>query len=161
MLADASVVAMAEAADGRMVIGLEDRGVILLTLPEGWLNRPPEFPSASVPWESRRPHEPSYQDASVVLHECQDKSGGVPASLANSLVADLRGRGKTAESHFRVVREVVFEGHPDIVVRGRDADKLLAEVTPILGKYGSKARFSVWKRQGARGSTSTQVKMCP
>jgi hypothetical protein len=161
MLADTRVVVMAEAADGRMVIGLEDRGTVFLGLPAGWLDRPPDLPSAPMSWESTRPHEPAYSDPSVVLRECRDAGRGVPDSVANSLLADLRGLVEKLDGRFRVGMEMVFEGRPDIVVRGADVEKLLAEATLVLGKYGSKARFSVWKRRGARGSEAVPVKGCP
>jgi hypothetical protein len=161
VLADTRVVAMAEGVDGRMVIGLEDRGTLLLTLPEGWLSRPPDLPSVLAPWESTRPHEPSYQDPSLVLRECRDKSGPLSDAVVMALLADLRGLAEKTDPRVRVFTEAVFEGRWDIVVRGTDPEKLLSGVTPILEKHGAKSRFSLWKRRGARGSDAVQATLCP
>ena len=56
MLADTRVVAMAEAGDGRMVVGLEDRGTVFVTIPEGWPGRSTDLPSTPAPWDGTRPH---------------------------------------------------------------------------------------------------------
>ena len=160
MLADTRVVLMAEAADGRVVLGLEDRGTIFLTLPEGWLNRPPELPGAPAPWESTRSHEPSYQDGSLVLRACRENGGPVPEGVTSALLADLRGYAESAAARVRVGMEAAFEGRPDIVVRGADPEKLLGGVAPLLSKHAAKAHFAVWKRQGPRGSEAIQVRFC-
>jgi hypothetical protein len=161
MLADTRIVAMAEAGDGRLVLGLEDRGTVFLTFPEGWLNRPPELPGAPVAWESTRPHEPLYQDGSLVLRGCRESGGPVPEMVTGALLADLRGYAESAAGRVRVGMEAAFEGRPDIVVRGADPEKLLEGVAPLLAKHAAKARFAVWKRQGPRGSESIQVRFCP
>jgi hypothetical protein len=161
MLADTRVVAVAEAGDGRLVIGLEGRGTIFLTMPGGWLDRPPELPSTPAPWESTRPHEPSYQDWSLVLRECRNRSGQVPDSITSALLGDLREFAKSIGPRVRVGTEATFEGRPDIVVRSAEPDKLVEGVLPLLGKLGSRAHFALWKRQGPRGSESIQVRMCP
>ena len=160
MLGDARVVAMAEAPDGRLVLGMKTRGVIFLTLPEAWLGRPPELPGAPVPWEATRPHEPSSEDGSLVLRPCRQKRSPPPEAAVSALLGDLRGYAETAGGRVRVVTEAVFEGPPDIVVRGADPTQLLDKVTPLLAKHGAKVQLAVWKRRGARGSEAVQVRFC-
>jgi hypothetical protein len=160
MLADTRVVAMAEAPDGRLVLGLEDRGIAFLSLPPGALDRPPELPGAVVPWEATRPHEPSFQDPSLVLRLCRQSGGSAPDAALGALLGELRGYAETAGARVRVGFEAVFEGRPDIVVRGADPDQLLAGVTPIIAKHAGKVPLGVWKRRGARGSDAVQVRFC-
>jgi hypothetical protein len=160
VLNDTRVVAMAEAPDGRMVLGLEDRGTIFLTMPPGWLDRPPEFPGAPVPWEGTRPHELSYTDGSLVLRPCRQNGALAPEAAVSALLGDLRGYAETADVRLRVRTEAVFEGRPDLVVRGADPNQLLGGVTPIIAKHAAKVPVAVWKRQGARGSDLVQVRFC-
>jgi hypothetical protein len=160
MLGDTRVVAMAEAADGRLVVGLEDRGTVFVSLPEGWLDRPPELPGVPAAWESARPHEPSYQEVGIVLRECRDKGGQLSDAGVTALLGDLRALARTVDPRVRVGTEAVFDGRPDIVVAGTEPERLLAGVTAALGKHAGKARFAVWQRQGARGSETVPVRMC-
>lgn len=161
MLADTRVVAMAEAADGRVVLGLEDRGTVFLTVPPGWLDRPPKLPSLAVAWESARPHESSPQDGGLVLRECreQDKAAMSDAIVA-TLFTDLRSLARALGPRVGVGMEAVYEGRPDIVVYGAEPERLLAGVLRIVSKHGGKAGLAVWKREGGRGSRSVPVKMC-
>jgi hypothetical protein len=161
MLADTRVVALAEAPDGRLVIGLEDRGAVFLTIPQGWFQRPSE-PATTLPsWERVHEHEPSYLDRSVVIRECQGKGGQISDEVAGTLLAQLRKFAETKEPRVRVGLEEVFEGHPDLVVRGGEPDAIAEGVLPILEKLGPKARWSVHKRLGSRGSHIVEVKGCP
>ena len=159
-LADTRVVAMAETPDGRIALGLEDRGVIFVTLPEGWLDQPLELPSAPPPWESTGAHEPLALDGSLVLRECADAGGAIPEASLSALMRDLRGFADAADGRVRVSTEAAFEGRPDLVLRGGDLEKLQAGVLPLLEKHGGKGRFATWKRQGARGSEAIQIRYC-
>jgi len=160
MLSDTRVVAMTEAPDGRVVLGLEDRGVIFLTLPERWLRGPRELPSTPPAWEGRRAHEPAHQDGSVVVRACRAGDGTVIEGAVNVLLGELRAYARRAEPRTRVELEPVFEGRPDLVVRGTKLEKLEADVLSVVAKHSGKARFAVWRRQGPRGADVVQVRSC-
>jgi hypothetical protein len=161
MLADTRVVAMAEATDGRVVVGLEDRGTLFLTLPPGWLDRPAQLPSVAAAWESTRVHEPAYSERALVLRECRERGGPMSDAVAATLLADLRTRARSIDPRVRVGTEAAFEGHPDMVLRGAEPERLLEALGPVLGKQGGKARVSAWKREGARGSQLIELRSCP
>jgi len=159
MLADTRIVAMAEAPDGRLVIGLEDRGAIFLTIPPGWFQRPPETPAALPSWERPHAHEPSYLDRSLVLRECQGK-GQIPDAAIAGLVAGLRELAQAQGPRVRVGFEPTFEGRPDIVIRGAEPEALAAGALPLVDKHGDKSRWSVLKRFGPRGSDAVELRSC-
>jgi hypothetical protein len=161
MLADTKVVALAEAPDGRLVIGLEDRGAIFLTIPQGWFQRPPEPPVARPSWESIHPHEPSFLDRGLVVRECRGKAGPIPEAASGGLVAGLRELAQARGPRVRIGFEETFDGHPDIVISGADPETLVEAVLPLVEKSASKARWSVLKRFGPRGSDAVEVKACP
>jgi len=161
MLADTRVVALAEAPDGRLVIGLEDRGAIFLTIPQGWFQRPPDPPVALPSWERTHPHEPSYLDRGVLLRECRSKAGPIPDAVTAGLVAGLRELAQAQGPRVRIEFEAAFEGRPDIVLRGAEPERLAVGVLPLVEKLGSKARWSVFKRFGPRGSDTVELKACP
>jgi hypothetical protein len=160
MLADTKVIALAEAPDGKLVIGLEDRGAIFLTIPQGWFQRPPEPPTARPSWESTHPHESSYLDRALVIRECRSKAG-IPDAVMAGLVVGLRELVQSQGPHVRVGFEENFEGRPDIVISGVEPETLLEAVLPLVEKTASKARWSVLKRFGPRGSDAVEVKTCP
>jgi hypothetical protein len=161
MLADTRVVAMAEAPDGRLVIGLEDRGAVFLTIPPGWFQRPPEPPAVLPSWERTHAHEPSYLDRGLVLRECMSKAGQLPDSVSAGLVAALRELAEARGPRVRVGFEEVFEGRPDIVIRGAEPETLAEGVLSLVEKLGGKTRWSVLKRFGPRGSDTVELKACP
>jgi hypothetical protein len=161
MFADTRVVVLAEAPDGRLVIGLEDRGAIFLSIPPGWFQRPPSPPAALASWESTHAHEPSYLDRGLVLRECQSKAGQSSASVAAGLVAGLRELAVAQGPRVRVGFEDTFEGRPDIVIRGAEPEALAEGVLPLVEKLGGKARWSVLKRFGPRGSEAVELRSCP
>ena len=161
MLADTKVIALAESPDGKLVIGLEDRGAIFLTIPQGWFQRQPEPPAVRSSWESLHPHESSYLDRALVVRECRSKSGQIPDAVLAGLVVGLRELAQSKGPRVRVGFEENFEGHPDIVVSGGDPATLVDAVLPLVEKSGSKARWSVLKRFGPRGSDAVEVKACP
>jgi hypothetical protein len=161
MLADTRIVAMAESPDGRLVIGLEDRGAIFLTIPPGWFQRPAEPPAVLASWERTHAHEPSYLDRGLVLRECRGKAGQISDAVTAGLTAGLRDLAQALGSRVRVGFEETFEGRPDIVLRGAEPEKLAEGVLPLVEKLAGKAQWSVLKRFGPRGSDSVELRSCP
>ncbi len=160
MLADTRVVAMSVAPDGRIVLGLEDRGVVFLTVPERFVNNPVELPHDLPAWESRRPHEPAFQDGSIVLRSCRAGKETVADAGEKAFLGELLGYARRAEPRTRVEMEPVFEGRPDIAVRGANLETLQADVLAMVAKHNAKAPVAVWQRQGPRGTAAVQVKYC-
>ena len=56
--------------------------------------------------------------------------------------------------------EPVFEGRPDIAVRGANLEQLQEDVLAVLAKHPPKLSLAVWRRQGPAGATAAQVKYC-
>ena len=160
MLSDTRVVVLAESPDGRLVIGLEDRGAVFLTIPQGWFQRPPETPAALPSWERTHPHEPAYLDRGLVIRECRSKAGQAPDAASSALVAGLRELAEAQGARVRVRFEDNFDGRPDVVIRGADPEVLSAGALPLVDKLG-KTRWSVFKRFGPRGSDAVEVRACP
>jgi hypothetical protein len=77
------------------------------------------------------------------------------------LVVGLRELVQSQGPHVRVGFEENFEGRPDIVISGVEPETLLEAVLPLVEKTASKARWSVLKRFGPRGSDAVEVKACP
>ena len=161
MLRDTRVVGLAESPDGRLIISTEDRGVVFLSIPQGWFQQPPVSTAALRPWEVVHPHEPSDVDRGVVIRECRGKGGRASDAAAAELVTGLRDWVKTQGPRVRLALEDVFDGHPDVVVRGPEPDKLLAAVLPLVEKIGGKAKWGVLKRVGPRGIDTVDAKPCP
>ena len=161
MVADTRVVVLAEAPDGRLVIGLEDRGAVILTIPQGWFQRPPETPTELPSWERTHPHEPSYLDRGLVIRECRAKAGQAPDAASGALVAGLRELAEAQGPRVRVGFEENFEGRPDVIIRGADPEVLAVGALPLVDKLSGKARWSVFKRFGPRGSDTIEVRACP
>ncbi|HEX7507948.1 MAG TPA: hypothetical protein VF550_14315 [Polyangia bacterium] len=161
MLADTRVVALAETPDGRLAIGSEDRGVIFLSIPQGWFQRPPESQVALPSWERSHAHEPSYLDRGVVIRECRSKAGSISEAVTAGLLAGLRELAEAQGPRVRVRFEDVFEGRPDIFIRGAEPETLAEGVMPLVEKLGNKAHWSVLKRFGPRGSDAVELKACP
>jgi hypothetical protein len=160
MLADTQVVAMAECPDGRLAIGTADRGVLFLSIPQGWFQRPPDAQAKQEPWEATRPHEPLFVDRSVVLEPCRGKTGQLSDAAMGELLASLREAARKLGGRTRVEMEEQFEGRPDIAVRGADADRLWQAVQPVLEKGSFKGKLSVKKRFGPPGANSVEVMSC-
>lgn len=161
MLSDTRVVALAETTDGRIVIGTEDRGSVFVAIPPGWLQKANEAPVLAEEWEKTGAHEPAFLDPGVVLRACGDKDGRTSDAAQSDLVAALRKLTAAMGPRMRVATEGVFEGQPDLAVRGAEPDKLVEEILPLVEKLESKAGFSVHKRFGPRGSATVEVRPCP
>ena len=157
MLADTRVVALAEAPDGRLIIGLEDRGAVFLSIPPGWFKNGEGLPPPSE-WDSIHPHEPLYPDPSVVLRACPGK--GAQGSEADAVVAALRDLARAQGGRARVEQEEVFDGKADLALRGGELKPLLEAVLPLVEKIDSKHRWRVLKRFGPRGADAIEVRAC-
>jgi hypothetical protein len=161
MLADTQVVAMAEAPDGRMVIGTADRGVIFLAIPQGWFQRPAGEQIAVEAWEGIRPHEPLFGDRSLVLQVCDGKAAEVSDATMAELVAGLREVADKAGGRARVELEEQYEGRPDVAVRGPNPEAVFEEVQPLLQKPSIRGKLSAYRRFGGPGSESVRLVSCP
>jgi hypothetical protein len=157
MLADTRVVALAEAPDGRLIIGSEDRGTVFLTIPPGWFRNGESLPPPPV-WDSVHSHEPLYADPSIVLRACPDK--GAQGPEGDALVAALRDLARAQGGRTRVEQEEVFDGRADLALRGSEVKPLLDAVLPLVEKLDSKRRFRVLKRFGPRGADAVEVRAC-
>jgi hypothetical protein len=157
MLADTRVVALAEAPDGRLIIGSEDRGAVFLTIPPGWFRSGESLPPPSA-WDGVNSHEPLYTDPSVVLRACSDKAG--QANEASGLVAALRELARAQGGRARVELDEAFDGRPDLVLRGSELGPLLEAVLPVVEKLDGKRRWRVLKRFGPRGADAVEARAC-
>jgi hypothetical protein len=157
MLADTRVVALAEAPDGRLIIGTENRGTIFLTIPPGWFKNGEALPPLPA-WETTHPHEPFYGDPSMVLRRCSDKGG--PATEVTALASGLRQLARAQGGRTRVEQEETFDGTPDLVLRGSELAPLLDAVLPLVEKLDGKHRWRVFKRFGPRGANAVEVRAC-
>ena len=157
MLSDTRVVALAEAPDGRLIIGSEDRGTVFLTIPPGWFRNGESLPPPSV-WDSIHPHEPLYVDPSVVLRTCSDKAG--QGGEVNALVSGLRDLARIQGGRTRVEQEETFDGKADLALRGSELKPLLDAVLPLVEKLDGRRRWRVFKRFGPRGSNAIEVRGC-
>jgi hypothetical protein len=160
MLTDTEVVAMAEAPDGRLVVGTEDRGVVFLSIPQGWFQRASEEAVSAEPWEATRPHESLFSDRSIVLQPCSAAAGALSDAAMAELVGSLRQVTQRLGGRARVELEEQFETKPDLAVRGADPDLILRDVQPLLDKPAFKGKLSVRKRFGGPGSESVEVRSC-
>jgi hypothetical protein len=161
MLADTTVVTLAETPDGRLVIGTADRGTVFLTLPQGWFQRPTDAAVGVEAWEAARPHEPVFGDRSVVLRACPGRAGPIADAAMGELVASLRALAQKFGGRARVELEEQYDGSPDIAVRAPDPEPVLLGVRPLLEKSVFKGKFSLQKRFGPPGSESVEVLACP
>jgi hypothetical protein len=161
MLSDTDVVALAEAPDGRLVIGTADRGVVFLSIPQGWFQRPADGGTVLEPWESFRPHEPVYGDRSVVFQQCAGKAAQLSDSVMGQLMTGLREVAARLGGRSRVELEEQYDARPDVAVRGPDAEMILKEVQPIVERPAFRGKLKVLKRFGAPGSESVEVVSCP
>lgn len=157
-LADTEVVGLAEAQDGRLLIGTANRGMALLALPEGWLSRPAERPPQLADWEASPRHEPAFDDPSIVLQRCGGASR--PRVDFGALVTALRGQAHGLRGRARVELEQQYDSDPDLVLRTRDLDAGLAAVRALLEQPRFRGQARVQKRFGAPGSASVELVAC-
>lgn len=160
MLADTEVISLAEAPDGRLVIGTRDRGAIFLDIPQGWFQRAVDEPATVEPWDAPGAHEPMFDDRGVVLQACEGRAGALTATAMADLQSHLRGFATQLGGRARVELEPQYEGPPDLAVRAPDAEAIWQGLRPLLDKPPFKGRFRVKKRFGAPGSESVEVLSC-
>lgn len=163
-LTEADVVAMAEAPDGRLALGLAGRGAVMLDVPSNWFQRLPPMPTKPEPWEAPGSFEGRFSDQAVVIRACQPRS---KHAVAGSKEPDLAGfemqlAGAVLEGNPRVHlgKECAFDRRPDLGVYGTDADSLEAPVLAVLRRSSLWPELGVVKRYGPRGSRTVEVKSC-
>ncbi len=160
MLSDTDVVALAEMPDGRLVIGTADRGVVFLSIPQGWFQRPADEGTRLELWESTRPHEPLFGDRSVVLQLCAGKTGQLSDEAMGQLITGAREIAARLGGRTRVELEDNYDDRPDVAIRGADPETVLSEARQLLDKPAFRGKLKVHKRFGAPGSESVEVVSC-
>jgi hypothetical protein len=163
-LAEADVVAMAEAPDGRLALGLAGRGALMLDVPPNWFQRLPKMPSKPEPWEAAGAFEGHFSDQAIVIRACQPRG---KHAVAGSKEPDLGGlemqlAGALLEANPRVHlgKECALDRRPGVGVYGTDADSLEAPVLALLHRSPLWPELGVVKRYGPRGSRTVEVKAC-
>ena len=163
-LAEADVVAMAEAPDGRLALGLAGRGAVMLDVPPKWFQRLPKMPTKPEPWEAAGSFEGRFADQAIVIRACQSRS---KHAVTGSKEPDLAGagdatgrRGAGKDSRVHLGKECAFDRRPDVGVYGTDADSLEASVLAVLRRSPLWPELGVVKRYGPQGSRTVDVKAC-
>lgn len=160
MLSDTVVVALAETPDGRIVVGTADRGIVFLTIPQGWFQRPLDGGTGAESWEAPRPHEPVFGDRSVVLQPCAGKAGQLSDASMGQMLTALREVASKLGARARVELEEQYDARPDVALRGADPETMLRAIQPLLDKPAYRGKLKVQKRFGAPGSESVEVVSC-
>lgn len=156
MLADTEVLSLAESPDGRIVVGLDGRGVIFITIPPGWFTHAESLPDLEV-WETTSSHEPVYSDPTILLQPCPNSR--FSTSLAQDFLHSLSAEVIPLNPRARVELEENFDGTYDVALRGPWLDPLLTVVFPALEK-SARNQFAVYRRFGARGSLKVESQGC-
>jgi hypothetical protein len=163
-LAEADVVAMAETPDGRLALGLVNRGAVILGVPPKWLQQAPKVPAQLEPWEAPRAFEGHFADQAVIIRTCQPRGERAAAhsqELAFSgLKTQLADAVLEANPRLHLGEECALDRRPDVGVYGTDADSLEAPVLAILHKSPLWPELGVAKRYGPPGSRTVDVKVC-
>jgi hypothetical protein len=163
-LAEADVVSMAEAPDGRLALGLVGRGAVLLDVPSKWSQRAPKTPAQFESWEAPRAFEGRFSDQAVVIRTCRSPAERGTADSQELAVAGLKTQlaGAVLEANPRVHlgEESALDRRPDIGIYGTDADSLEAPVLAMLRKSPLWPELGVAKRYGPPGSRTVDVKTC-
>ena len=163
-LAEADVVAMAEAPDGRLALGLAGRGAVMVDVPAKWPTRAARAPSTEEPWETRRAFEGRFSDQAIVIRSC--RSAGEHAAASNQalafagLKAQLAGAVLAGNPRVHLGEEPAFDRRADVGVYGTEADKLEAPVLASLRKSPLWPELGVVKRYGPPGSRTVDLKTC-
>ena len=159
-LAEADVVAMAEAPDGRLALGLAGRGAVLLDVPSRWTDKPAPLE----PWEAPRSFEGRFADQAVVIRSCRPRGDNAQAHSQDLAFAELRaqlaGALLEASPRLHLGEEATLDRRPDVGVYGTDADGLEAPVLAVLRKSALWPDLGVAKRYGPPGSRTADVKAC-
>jgi len=161
-LAEADVVAMAEAPDGRLALGLMGRGAVILDVPPKWAAT---AATAQVqPWEAPRSFEGRFTDQAVAFRSCSPPGDPAAARSQELAFAGLKTQLASAllqaNPRLHLGEECVLDRRPDVGVYGPDADSLEAPVLAILRKSTLWPELGVAKRYGPPGSRTVDVKPC-
>jgi hypothetical protein len=163
-LTEADVVAMAEAPDGRLALGLAGRGAVILDVPPNLFQRPPKLPPKPDPWEAPGSFEGRFSDQAVVIRACQARGkravAGSTELARDGLEMQLAGAMLEGKPRMHLGEEGALDRHPDVVVYATDADSLEAPVLAILRRSPLWPELGVSKRYGPPGSRTVQVKTC-
>jgi hypothetical protein len=163
-LAEADVVAMAEAPDGQLALGLVGRGAIILDVPPKWFQRAPKSPVEPETWEKPRWFEGRFSDQAIVMRTCQPRSereaarkqelafAGLQAQLAATVLAE--------NPRVHLGEEVALDRRPAVGIYGTDANSLEAPVLALLRRSPLWPELGVVKRYGPPGSRTVEVKAC-
>jgi hypothetical protein len=163
-LAEADVVAMAEAPDGRLALGLVGRGAVILDVPPNWFQRSPKSPAQSEPWEAPGSFEGRFSDQAVVIRTCRSPSERGAAESQELALAGLKARLASAvlagKPRVHLGEECAFDRRPDLGIYATDADSLEAPMLAVLRKSPLWPELGVAKRYGPPGSRTVEVKAC-
>jgi hypothetical protein len=163
-LAEADVVAMAEAPDGRLALGLMGRGAVILDVPPKWLQRAPKSPAQPESWETPRSFEGRFSDQAIVIRPCRSSAEHGAADSKELAFAGLKTQlaGAVLEANPRVHlgEECAIDRRPDIGIYGTDVDSLEAPVLAMLRKSPLWPELGVVKRYGPPGSRTIDVEPC-
>jgi hypothetical protein len=163
-LAEGDVVAMAEAPDGRLALGLAGRGAVILDVPAKWFARAAKAPPAEEPWEARRAFEGRFADQAVMVRTCQPagaRVGDAGQAAWDGLKARLANVVLDGDPRVHLGLESTLDRRPDIGIYGIEADKLEAPVVATLRKSPLWPELGVIKRYGPPGSRAAEIKSCP
>lgn len=163
-LAEADVVSMAEAPDGRLALGLVGRGAVLLDVSSKWSQRAPKTPAPHESWEAPRAFEGHFSDQAVVIRICRssaERGDADSRELAfEGLKTQLAGAVLEANPRVHLGEESALDRRPDIGIYGTDVDSLEAPVLAMLRKSPLWPELGVAKRYGPPGSRTVEVKPC-
>jgi hypothetical protein len=163
-LAEAEVVAMAEAPDGRLALGLVGRGAVLLDVPPKWFERPPKLPVQPDPWEAPRSFEGHFSDQAIVIRTSRTPAERGAADSQELALAGLKtqlaGAVLAGNPRVHLGEECAFDRRPDVGIYGTAADSLEAPVLAIVRKSPLWPALGVVKRYGPPGSRTIEVKAC-
>jgi hypothetical protein len=164
-LAEAEVVAMTEAPDGRLALGLVGRGAVILDVPTHWFQQAPPSPPARAAWEAVGAFEGSFADQAIVIQTCQHpterEAAKIQALALEGLVAQLSAAVLEPNPRVHLGEEPALDRRPDLGIYGPEADKLEASVLAVLKKSPLGPELGVVKRYGPPGSKTVDVKPCP
>ena len=163
-LAEAEVVAMAEAPDGRLALGLVGRGAVFLDVPPKWFQRAPKSAPQLESWEVPRSFEGRTSDQAVVIRTCRSPAARGAADSRErafeGLKTQLAGAVLEANPRVHLGEEWALGRRSDIGMYGTDADALEAPVLAMLRRSPLWSELAVAKRYGPPGSRTVDVKTC-
>ena len=163
-LAEADVVAMAEAPDGRLALGLAGRGAVIIDLPPKWSPLAARPPTPPEPWEAPRSFEGHFTDQAIIIRACQPRGEPAEARRQELAFAELKrqlaGAVLKGNPRLHLGEECALDRRPDVGVFGTQADSLEAPVLAVLRGIPLWPEMGVARRYGPPGSRTVDVKVC-